>query len=250
MALDFDSEHFLRRKTEISHNLEIVKSNIARAAAASGRNPDDIKLIVVTKYYPTMDVCALASLGQKDFAENRVQDLMQKMEELDASTDLHWHMIGTLQRNKVKYISGQVDLIHSVDSTRLAHEIHKRAILNGKKENILFQFNITGEETKHGFNPKHFDEAFKELSELDGLVLKGFMTMSALGASTQDIEHTFIQTQNLFYQYKERLTPEQRKAFTELSMGMSDDYELAVRSGATLIRVGSAILKSRTDDLD
>lgn len=247
-SLDPSISYKASRLSEIEDNLLEVRRNIRLACDMSGRREEEVKLLVVSKYYPFEDVLALSDLGIRDLAENRVQELQTRMtlaEEHQVPID--WHLIGSLQRNKVKYISGKCKLIHSVDSLRLASEISKRAVLNSVEENILLQVNGSKEEQKSGFDEAELFEAFQDILDLPNLKVSGLMTMAAQNASEDLILKTFSDTKELFIRCKNAISSIAADTFIDLSMGMSGDYPLAVRSGATIIRVGSAILKTRTD---
>ncbi len=240
------SDEFTKRKEEISKNLKTVRRNIAEAAESCGRDPEKIRLLVVTKNHPASDAYALWQLGERDFGENRVQELTAKMEELaETDAEVNWHMIGTLQRNKVKYISGKMAMIHSVDSLRLARRIQNQAEKRNVTEEILLQVNYSGEESKHGFSPEGVKEALPELLTLPSLHLRGLMTMAEYDVSEERIEETFDGVRKLAETLKTEMPEEKAARFDRLSMGMSHDYEIAVRCGATDLRIGSAILGQR-----
>lgn len=238
------NEELKKRKMEIEQRLTDVRSRIQRAAKDSSRNVEDINLICVTKYYPWEDAYILHSLGQRDLAENRVQELQEKMEKLqEIEDDVRWHLIGTLQRNKVKYIIGKVAMIHSVDSLRLAREIDKQASKSQTQEKILLQVNITQEESKHGYDVSTLKEEWDEIQSLSSITVCGLMTMAEFGASPDRLEQTFLKTRDLRDSLRSTLSEKKAEEFIELSMGMSQDYEIAVRCGATQIRLGSTILE-------
>ncbi len=239
-------ENYAERKAEIQENLADVKRRLAVACEEAKRKPEDVLLVVVTKTYPWSDILALYELGERDFGENRVQELQAKMaEEALPQTEIHWHQIGTLQRNKVKYISGKTSLIHSVISLDLAREISRKALQNGLTENILLQVNITNEASKHGFKREELLASLEELAGLEGLRLRGLMTMAEEGVSEERLEETFLAAKALLAEARDRLPSPQRETFTELSMGMTQDFETAVRCGATIVRIGSAVLGQR-----
>lgn len=239
-------ENFEARRQEIKENLTAVRAELKAALEDCGRAEDEVNLIVVTKNHPWTDAYALWTLGEKQFAENRVQELLPKMEALEeAGASPEWHMIGTLQRNKVKYISGKVRMIHSVDSLRLARMIERQAAQREVKEDVLLQVNYSGEESKHGFSPDELLAALPELEALPHVRLRGLMTMAEEGVSEDRIKDTFDGTRKLKEKAREALKEENRAAFDRLSMGMTQDFVLAVRSGATDVRIGSAVLGQR-----
>lgn len=239
-------ENFEERRAEIEANLLSVKKRVREACEACGRAGDDVNLIVVTKNHPWTDAYALWTLGERQFGENRVQELVPKIEALkERGAEPSWHLIGTLQRNKVKYISGKVRMIHSVDSVRLAETISAQAQKHGGTEEILLQVNYSGELSKHGFSPEEVRAAFTEIEALPNLRLRGLMTMAEEDADDARIEETFAGVRDLAAELRALLKPENRSAFDRLSMGMTQDFPIAVRCGATDIRIGSAILGQR-----
>lgn len=239
-------DNWQERKEEIAEHLAEVKENIARACSESGRDPSEVNLIIVTKNHPWSDAYALWTLGERHFGENRVQELTAKMEDLaKAGASPHWHLIGSLQRNKVKYISGKLQMIHSVDSLRLAEMLQKQAEKRDIREEILLQVNYTGEESKHGFTPEGVKENLQAIEALPNIRLRGLMTMAEYDADEERIAETFSGVRQLRDELKGLLKPENQASFERLSMGMTHDYEIAVRCGATDLRIGSAILGER-----
>ncbi len=223
----------------IASNIEFIREQMAQAAAIAGRKTEDIRLVGVTK---TVDAAAAAEVlaaGVTDLGENRVQSFLDKYEVLgDRPT---WHLIGHLQTNKVKYIVGKVSLIHSVDSVHLAEAISERAEKEGLVQDILLQFNISGEESKSG---KSADEALRfaeSISALSGVRVRGLMTMAPLLAGEQEVREIFAGLRTLF----ETIKAEDFPGFLmeHLSMGMSGDFPAAIKEGATLVRVGSALFR-------
>jgi hypothetical protein len=175
------------------------------------------------------------------FGENRVQELIQKVPQLPP--DIEWHLIGTLQRNKVKYIIDKVSLIHSVDSLALAQEISKRALKAGVTVNILLQANISQETSKSGFSEEELLQNIKEISVLPGIKIKGLMTIGPLVAEAEEVRPIFRRLKELSVEIDGMKLPQVE--MKELSMGMSDDFTVAVEEGATLVRIGSRIFGPR-----
>ncbi len=231
-----------KRLEELRLNLTDVQERISRAAEKSGRKATDIHLVVVTKTYPAEDVVLLQQLGVNDFGENRVQELLAKTEAIPKP--VNWHLIGRLQRNKVRQIVGKTALIHSVDSERLAREIAARAE-QGQIENILLQVNITGEDSKQGLAGAELLKLLPTFEELPALKIRGLMTMAEFEASPERLEETFRKTRKLLIDCQNALSAERADHFDCLSMGMTNDFEIAVRCGATHVRIGSAILGQR-----
>lgn len=203
--------------------------------------PKGTKLIAVSKYHTEAEVMEAYDAGQRLFGENRVQELLPKEEHLPE--DIEWHLIGTLQRNKVKYVVPFVSMIHSIDSLRLLLEVEKQCVRLGRETlPVLLQIHISGEETKHGFTEDELQE-FLQSGEIEGLQhakICGLMGMAALTDDMSVVEGQFAHLQKLFQTLKEgafKGSPH----FTELSMGMTHDYPLALKHGATFIRVGSGI---------
>lgn len=233
-----------QRNQELRDNYAKVQASIQQLEKKYGRDPGSLQLVAVSKTYPVNEIAVIADEGQKIFAENRVQDLMMKMQlfrDLYPDKEIEWHMIGTLQRNKVRQVVGQVALIHSVHSMSILKEIQKRAKQQDIVQDILLQLDISGEETKHGFDEEELPAALDYLEDAAPNVrLKGFMTMAPY---TDDLEIP----RKIFKRLKE-ISLELRERFpeaTELSMGMTHDYPAAIEEGATYLRLGTAIFGRR-----
>lgn len=190
--------------------------------------PAAVKLIVVTKNIPVKSIQSVYDLGCRDFGENRVQEALPKIEEMEK--DIHWHFIGTLQKNKVKKVIRRFDLIHSVDSFELAQEISKLGI----DTKILLQVNTSGEESKQGFSPGEIEKKLPLIQKLPFVQVQGLMTMAPLTENIAEIRACFRSLREL----------RDRHGLQELSMGMSHDYMMAIEEGATMVRIGSAIFES------
>lgn len=229
----------------LQQRLEAVTASIASAARSAGRSPDDITLIGVTKLFPATVVRQVLTLGLVDLGENRVEELLDKQAALtDLAQQPRWHLIGTLQRRKVRQIIGKTVLIHSVDSVRLAEEIDKRSQAAGLVTDILLQVNSSEEANKHGFLPDDsLTQAAEQLAVCPGIRLRGLMTMAQLTDQPAETRPVFERTRRLFDQVQDRLAlPD----WQLLSMGMSQDYLQAIACGATHVRIGSAVFGSRT----
>ncbi len=221
-------------------NLREVRERIAQAARRSGRSPDAIRLVAVTKTVPTETIRVLLEAGQQDFGENQAQQLRDRAGEL-ANLTVRWHMIGHLQRNKVKYIVPTCGMIHSVDSLRLAEEISKRAQAAGAQATCLVEVNASGEEAKFGISPAEAPRLASEIAALPGMNLVGLMTMAPIADDAETVRPVFAAL-------RECLARVNREAdlvrpLAELSMGMTQDYEAAIEEGATIVRVGTALFR-------
>jgi len=218
---------------KISSNLIEVKKSI----------PSDCILIAVSKTKPNSDIMECYEEGQLDFGENKVQELVRKYEELPK--DIRWHMIGHLQRNKVKYIAPFIHLIHGVDSFKLLSEINKRALQENRIINCLLQVHIAEEETKFGFNDEEVRTMLNssEFKELTNIHIYGLMGMATFTEDQNQIRREFQSLKSLFNSLK----PLKNEHITmqTISMGMSGDYLLAIEEGSTMVRVGSAIFGAR-----
>lgn len=209
--------------------------------------PQVVKILAVSKTFPLSKVLEAYDFGVRDFGENYAQELKNKYDELDKQkyNDINWHFIGHLQSNKVKYIAEFVDTIHSVDSLKLAKEISKQSLSKRKSDNpikIMVQVHTSNEESKSGINESELIDTIKEIIQLDGIKLIGLMTITTLTDEPKDRIPEFILLKQLLI----KINKELNLSLNELSMGMSDDFEFAIKEGATIIRVGSAIFGERT----
>lgn len=237
---------------DLQTNLAHVKGRIAAAAIRVGRDPDEITLVAVTKTFPPEMIEEAWNAGLREFGENRLQEAEPKITWLrEKGLDLNWHMVGHLQRNKVKKAIGLFDIIHSVDSVRLAREISHRCTAKGTGMPILLEVNVSGESSKYGFRvqeansqqEQQFLDAVEQLAALPRLDVQGLMTMAPLDAPEEVLRSCFRSLRGLFEKLKEDF-PEVN--WRHLSMGMTDDFEVAIEEGATMIRVGRAIFGERT----
>jgi pyridoxal phosphate enzyme (YggS family) len=202
-------------------------------------------LVAVSKTKPISDLEEAYEAGQRHFGENKIQEMTDKWETM--SKDIHWHMIGHTQRNKVKYMAPYVHLIHSVDSPRLLKEINKQAKNNDRIIDCLLQIHIAQEDSKFGFDEEELiallnDEAFKEYKNVQ---IKGLMGMATFTDDKEQVREEFQSLAATFKKIKENKLLSSRHDFTELSMGMTGDYEIALEEGSTMVRIGSAIFGSR-----
>ena len=221
----------------IAENLIIVKDEIEKAANRSSRSSEDVILVAVTKNVSPEIIQAAIDLGVTHVGENKVQEITRKYDIL--GTQVTWHMIGHLQRNKVKYIIDKVDYIHSVDSLSLAMEIDKRAGAINRKMKCLLEVNISGEESKYGLSPNEVLPLLKELEGLNNIEIVGLMTMAPYVDESEEAREYFKGLKELAQSISEVELKNCEMKY--LSMGMSNDFVVAVEEGANIVRVGSAI---------
>ncbi|HOA31605.1 MAG TPA: YggS family pyridoxal phosphate-dependent enzyme [Clostridia bacterium] len=222
----------------IERNIDELRERVAKSAAKSGRKPEDIQVVAVCKTVGVDEVIRAYNAGMIDFGENRAQDFLKKYENL-ADYNLNWHFIGHLQRNKVKYIVDKVKLIHSVDSIRLAKEIDIQARKIGKPVDCLLQLNVSGEEQKYGMDPEMIYEFLEEVSKMEYVRIKGLMTMAPYECPEKELRKIFSRTHEIYVDISKNSMHNINMDY--LSMGMSNDFEIAIEEGANMIRVGSSI---------
>ncbi len=229
-------------RPEIADRLERVRERIEAAAARSGRRAGDVRLVVVTKEATVDQIRVAVEAGAGDLGENRVQELLPKMDELSwLVPGPRWHFIGTLQKNKVRSLAGRVALIHSIDSVALGQAVAARAAAQGVTQDALLEINASGETSKHGLAPEHAEGALEALAGEKGLRVRGLMTIAPQG-SLALARSTFETLRDL----RDRLGPTIAGAtLTELSMGMTADFEPAIEEGATIVRIGTAVFGAR-----
>ncbi len=225
----------------LKENIEAVRKNIEKACERSGRNPKDVLLLPVSKTKPVEMIQELYDLGIRSFGENYVQELCDKIDKL--SDDINWHMIGHLQRNKVKYIVGKVAMIHSVDSIRLAEAISKEAVKKDVTVDILIEVNVGMEENKFGITVESAYEDIKEMAKLPNIAIKGLMTSAPFVENPEDNRKYFRQLKQLSVDIQSKNIDNVDMGI--LSMGMTNDYIVAIEEGATIVRVGTAIFGAR-----
>ena len=217
-------------------NADLVRQQVETARNKANRQ-DQVNVIAVTKYVDVATTEALVKTGIQHIGENRVDKFLEKYQALNGY-DLTWHLIGSLQRRKVKDVIDLVDYFHALDSVKLAQEIQKRAEYPIK---CFLQVNISGEESKHGFAPDELDDVLAEIAQLDKIEIVGLMTMAPFEASQEELQDIFSKT----HQLQKQLEKKQLKnmPFSELSMGMSRDFEVAIANGATYVRIGTSFFK-------
>ncbi|MCL6471636.1 MAG: YggS family pyridoxal phosphate-dependent enzyme [Firmicutes bacterium] len=223
----------------ISENIRSVKKRIELAARRRGRDPSDITLVVVSKNRPVSAIREVIDQGITDIGENRAQEILPKYEAI--GDQVKWHFIGHLQRNKVKYIVPFVYLIQSVDSIELAAEINKRANKVSKVQDVLLEVNVSGEATKHGFSAEKVIPAIEELRQMENIRVKGLMTMAPFTDNVELIRPYFARLRVLFNDLSGREGPNVKMRY--LSMGMTNDFEVAIEEGSNMVRIGTAIFK-------
>ena len=227
----------------IHRNVQNIRDRIRRAAERCGRDPDTVCLVAVSKTVGIDRVREAIAAGATILGENYVQEAREKINAL-SSHDISWHFIGHLQSNKAKFAVRLFDLIHSVDSLKLAREINKQAAKAAKRQDILVQVNIAGETTKSGIPKAETVRLVKDISRLENLTIRGLMTMPPFFNAPDKVRPFFTGLRNLADRIWEEGIPD--AAMDELSMGMTGDFEVAIEEGATLVRVGTAIFGERS----
>lgn len=234
---------------KIAERLESVKARLARAAERAGRSPDEITLVAVTKTHPVDLIRKAYDLGVRHFGENRPEEALPKIEALNARLDSEglpkptWHMIGHIQHRKVKMVIGRYALIHSVDTVKLARRLDTRIREAGLDvQPVLLEVNVSGEPTKYGFKQDELPGAVEEILKLDRLQVQGLMTVAPIVEDPEEVRPVFRRLRELMDELKERF-PE--APWRHLSMGMTDDFEVAVEEGSTIVRIGRAIFGPR-----
>lgn len=225
----------------IPDNILEVRQRIAAAAVRAGRNPEDVKLIAVTKTVETPAMDEALRAGIIAFGENRVQELVRKYVCFQGKVE--WHLIGHLQTNKVKQVVGKADLIHSLDRVNLAREISAAAQGSGVTVPVLIQVNVSGEDTKYGIDPGETADFVTEVAGYQGLSVQGLMTMAPFVTDPEETRPVFRGLADLAHKIAANKTPGVEMRW--LSMGMTNDYEVAIQEGANLVRIGSGIFGAR-----
>jgi pyridoxal phosphate enzyme (YggS family) len=229
----------------IKENYFEVNEKVGKACDRAGRNRDGVTLIAVSKTKPLEDLREAYEAGARDFGENKVQELVDKIPQMPE--DIRWHMIGHLQRNKVKYIVDKVYMIHGVDSLRLGEEISKEAVKHGVTVRILIEVNVAGEDTKYGVSPEEAPQLAIGLSKLPGISLQGLMTIAPYVTDPEENRLIFAKLRQLAVDISEKNID--NVSMNVLSMGMTGDYEVAVEEGATFVRVGTGIFGERNYEI-
>ncbi len=225
--------------------LEVVRGRVAEAARKSGRGPDEVRILIAGKYYSDEQLSAAAEAGVTLVGENKAEDLRRKREAF--GNLFEWHFIGHLQRRKAREVVGRVALIHSVDSARLVEELAKRAPEGGL--DVLLQVNVAGEESKYGIRKGEVEGLLEAAARTEGRVrVRGFMTLAPLVDRAEDVRYVFTKLRTIRDRLSESWSP--HFDLSELSMGMSDDYRVAVEEGATIVRIGRAMIEEAHQEED
>ena len=222
----------------IKNNLEIINEKIKKSALKVNRNPEEIKLVAVTKTAAIEQIKEAINAGVKIIGENKVQEAKEKYQILTADTE--WHLIGHLQTNKVKYAIEIFDCIQTVDSIKLAKEIDKRSLQFGKTTNVLVEVNVSGEKSKYGIKPEEVEPFLKEISEFSRIRVRGLMTIAPIiEEDKEEVRPYFRKLRELSEEIKSKNINNLKMDY--LSMGMTDDFEVAIEEGANMVRIGRGI---------
>ena len=229
---------------EIAANLADVRTRLAAAARRAGRQPDDVRLVAVSKTQPFAAIAAAWAAGQREFGENRLEELWGKVAIAQAQgmDAIGWHMIGTIQSRKTADAVGPFALIHSVDRAKIAERLSRDATARSQIMDILLEVNVSGESTKHGFTADDVVQAAPALAALPGIRIQGLMTMAPLADDANTARPVFRRLRQLRDFLAEQYV---QIEWRHLSMGMTNDFEVAVEEGATIVRIGSAIFGAR-----
>ena len=225
----------------ILENIKQVEENIIKSCEKVGRDPKEVTLIAVSKTKPYTAIEEALPSGVLDYGENKVQELTEKYEILPKN--IRWHMIGHLQRNKVKYLVGKVELIHSVDSLRLANQIETEFAKKNEIANILIEVNMANEESKFGITSETTEQLVREISKLEHVRIKGLMTIAPYTVNPETNREYFRNMKKLSVDITEKNID--NVSMNVLSMGMTGDYQVAIEEGATMVRVGTGIFGER-----
>lgn len=235
------NETFALNSEQLAENIAQVQNQITRAAEKAGRDPAEVTLVAVSKTKPVELVEMAYNLGVRDFGENRVQEALTKIASFHPQ-GIRWHLIGHLQSNKAGKVVEPFACVHSVDSLHLAQILHRHAEEHGTRLPILLQVNVTGESTKEGMSVEEAPGLAREIARLSALQIEGLMTVAPLVENPEEVRTVF----QALYQLRERLKHEvTASTWQHLSMGMTDDYRVAIEEGATIVRVGRAIFGQR-----
>ena len=227
--------------SSIKENIENINAKIEAACQRSGRKREEVLFLVVSKTIDVPRIKEAVACGMTSLGENKVQEIMDKYEPMGEG--IKWHLIGHLQTNKVKYIIDKVELIHYVESIKLAEEISKRAVAKGVTANILLEVNVAGEESKFGIKPEECEQMVREISVMPNIVIKGLMTVAPAVENEEENRKYFRQMKQLLVDINSKKIDNVN--MTELSMGMTGDYEVAIEEGATIVRIGTGVFGAR-----
>lgn len=224
----------------IEENIKNIREQINQACSKVGRNPDDIQLIAVSKTVDCERINESVLKGMTDLGENKVQEIMDKYNEIH---NVYWHMIGHLQTNKVKYIIDKVKLIHSLDRISLAKEINKRAKQHNKVMDVLIQVNVANEDTKFGLACEEVYDFIEKIQPLEYIKVKGLMTIAPFEENPEDVRKYFKKLKEMFEEIKTKNFSQVEMKY--ISMGMTNDFQVAIEEGSNIIRVGTGIFGRR-----
>lgn len=229
----------------IADNLRDVRQKIKEAATKCDRNPDEIKLVAVSKMHPVSAIEEAMEVGQQLFGENKVQEMTDKMDEL-SEADIEWHMVGNLQTNKIKYLAPRAHWIHSIEKTKYLKELEKRASREERTLNVLIQVNISDEKQKGGCTPEQLPDILNYAAEKGNhYVVRGLMGIASFEEDLELVRPQFRLLRELRDTYAAKFSDSEAVQLTELSMGMTHDMAVAIEEGATMVRVGTAIFGER-----
>ena len=226
--------------SSVGDNLDVVREKISTAAVKSGRTPNDVELVAITKTHPAESVREAIEAGQILFGESRVQEARAKIPQLPSNC--RWHFVGHLQKNKIRHALSLFEMFHSIDSLALAQDINRIAEEEGLYPRILLEVNVAGEGSKFGFAPDALGEQMEALLALPRLSIEGLMCIPPLAIESEDSRKFFVQSREL----RDLLEKEFSLKLPQLSMGMTQDFPIGIEEGATLVRVGTAIFGERT----
>jgi hypothetical protein len=232
-----DSTH---PNNQIAARIARINTQIAQAAKANNRDPKLIKLLAVSKTKPVSDIVSAYKTGHRDFGENYVQEALEKIQQMTEYSDVLWHFIGPLQSNKSKFIAEHFDWMHSLDRIKIAQRLNEQRSVHQKPLNVCVQINIDDEQSKAGISPNDALDFIQQLQKFDRLTCRGLMTIPKADVSISERKHSFAKMQRLYNQCAQKFS-----SIDTLSMGMSDDIEIAIEYGSTLVRVGTAIFGKR-----
>jgi pyridoxal phosphate enzyme (YggS family) len=237
------------RPEAVAERMESVRERIADACGRAGRSPNEITVVAISKTFPMQAIESGKAAGLDHFGENRARQLRDKAKARPGAFeggDLKWHMVGHLQTNKAKFVARHADWFDALDSPRLAEELDKRAAKNDRVLPCLVQVNITGEDQKYGLDPAETHEYLDHCAQYDHLAIKGLMALASFVDDPEDVRGEFRQMRELFRTYDASGNP--RVEMEELSIGMSNDFEVAIEEGSTMIRLGTSIFGPRDYD--
>jgi PLP dependent protein len=239
--------YLISQKIMVADNIQHIRESAAAACRRAGRDPESVKLIVVGKTFPAEKILEAVNAGAVDIGENYVQEAVSKREALNDER-IRWHFIGHLQSNKVKYIAEWVAMIHSVDNARCAEELQRHAARLGRVIDVLVEVNTSAEATKFGVHPDGAVEFVRSIAEFQNIVVKGLMTIGPFTDETESSRRSFRLLRTLRDEMNSKSIT--RAPLSELSMGMTHDYSIAIDEGSTMIRIGTAIFGSRVKKAD